>query len=96
MRWQDWLWSLLFVIGAQAGHSLLAWSHEQIDVSISSLLTLVEPVIAAVAALIFLGEPLPALSIAGGAVAIVAVGMVVQRATRRAAEESVAPEVAPA
>ena len=95
MRWQDWLWILLFVAGAQAGHSLLAWSHEQIDVSISSLLTLVEPVIAAVAALVFLGEPLPALSIAGGIVAIGAVGAVVYRATRRA-KEPVAPEVAPA
>ena len=96
MRWQDWLWILLFVAGAQAGHSLLAWSHEQIDVSISSLLTLVEPIIAAVAALVFLGEPLPALSIAGGLVAIVAVGAVVRRATRRAEDEAVAPEVAPA
>ncbi|MDP8956470.1 MAG: DMT family transporter [Actinomycetota bacterium] len=96
MRWQDWLWILLFVAGAQAGHSLLAWSHEQIDVSISSLLTLVEPVIAAVAALVFLGEPLPAISIAGGLVAIVAVGAVVRRATRRAEEEAVAPEIAPA
>ena len=96
MRWRDWLWILLFVAGAQAGHSLLAWSHEQIDVSISSLLTLVEPIIAAVAALVFLGEPLPALSIAGGLVAIVAVGAVVRRATRRAEDEAVAPEVAPA
>ena len=94
MRWQDWLWILLFVAGAQAGHSLLAWSHEQIDVSISSLLTLVEPVIAAVAALVFLGEPLPAISIAGGMVAIVAVGAVVRRATRRE-KESVPAEVAP-
>ncbi len=96
MRWQDWLWILMFVAGAQAGHSILAWSHEQIDVSISSLLTLVEPVIAAVAALIFLGEPLPALSIAGGFVAIIAVGAVVHRATRQGEDEAVASEVAPA
>jgi drug/metabolite transporter (DMT)-like permease len=96
MRWQDWLWILLFVAGAQAGHSVMAWSHEQIDVSISSLLTLAEPVVSSVAALLLLGEPLPALSIAGGLVALVAVGAVVQRATRRAEEEAVAPEVAPA
>ena len=95
MRWQDWLWILLFVGGAQAGHSILAWSHEQIDVSISSLLTLIEPAISAVAALIFLGEPLPALSIGGGVVAIVAVGAVVRRATRRD-EDELSPEVAPA
>lgn len=95
VRWQDWLWLVLFVAGAQGGHSLLAWSHAQVDVSISALLILAEPVISALAALAFLGEPLPALSIAGGLVAVVAVGAVVRRATR-AAREAVPPEVAPA
>jgi drug/metabolite transporter (DMT)-like permease len=93
VRWQDALWLLLFVAGAQGGHSLLAWSHAQVDVSISSLMILAEPIISAVAALIFLGEPLPALSIAGGAIAVLAVGVVVQRATSR---QDVAPEIAPA
>jgi drug/metabolite transporter (DMT)-like permease len=96
VRWQDLLWLVLFVATAQVGHSLLAWSHAQVDVSISALLILGEPLISAVAALIFLGEPLPALSIAGGLVAVLAVGLVIQRATRRAREEVVAPEVAPA
>jgi drug/metabolite transporter (DMT)-like permease len=89
-RWQDFLWLALFVAVAQGGHSLLAWSHVQMDVSISSLLILGEPVISAVAALIFLGEPLPALSIAGGLVAILAVAVVIRRATR-APREAVAP-----
>jgi drug/metabolite transporter (DMT)-like permease len=96
MRWQDWMWILLFVGGAQAGHSLLAWSHEQVDVSISSLLVLIEPVISPIAALVILGESLPALSIAGGLIAITALGVVIRRATRAAKEESVAEEVAPA
>jgi drug/metabolite transporter (DMT)-like permease len=95
-RRQDLLWLILFVLVAQGGHSLLAWSHAQVDVSISSLLILAEPVISAVAALIFLGEPLPALSIAGGLVAVLAVGVVIHRATRAAREEAVPPEVAPA
>ncbi len=95
MRWQDWAWVLLFVGGAQAGHSLLAWSHAQVDVSISSLLILVEPVISPVAALIVLGERLPALSIGGGLLAILAVGVVIRRATR-STKEAVAPEVVPA
>ena len=94
VRWQDWLWLILFVAGAQAGHSLLAWSHAQVDVTISSLLILIEPAISAVAALVILGEPLPVLSIAGGLVAMGAVGMVVWRATRGSKDE-VAPEVAP-
>jgi drug/metabolite transporter (DMT)-like permease len=95
MRWQDWAWVLLFVGGAQAGHSLLAWSHAQVDISISSLLILAEPVISPLAALLFLGEPLPALSIGGGLLAVLAVGVVIGRATRKA-KEVVAPEVAPA
>jgi drug/metabolite transporter (DMT)-like permease len=94
-RWQDLLWLVLFVAVAQGGHSLLAWSHAQVEVSISSLLILAEPIIAAVAALIFLGESLPALSIVGGAVAVLAVGVVVHRATRTAREPT-PPEVAPA
>jgi drug/metabolite transporter (DMT)-like permease len=95
MRWQDWAWVLLFVGGAQAGHSLLVWAHELVDVSISSLLILVEPVISSVAALVFLSEPLPGLSVAGGLVAIVAVGAVIRRATRSEKKE-VPPEIAPA
>jgi drug/metabolite transporter (DMT)-like permease len=84
-------WLILFVAGAQGGHSLLAWSHAQVDVSISSLLILIEPVLSPVAALVFLGEPLPALSIAGVLITVVAVGMVIRRATRETA-----PEVSPA
>lgn len=95
MRWQDWVWVLLFVGGAQAGHSLLVWAHEQVDVSISSLLILVEPVVSSVAALIFLSEPLPALSVVGGLVAVGAVGAVIHRATR-AEKKEVPPEIAPA
>jgi drug/metabolite transporter (DMT)-like permease len=94
-RWQDLWWLVLFVAGAQGGHSLLAWSHAQVDVSISSLMILVEPVISSVAALIFLGEDLPPLSIAGGLIAVVAMGIVIRRATRRV-EGDLSPGIAPA
>jgi drug/metabolite transporter (DMT)-like permease len=94
-RWQDLWWLVLFVAGAQGGHSLLAWSHAQVDVSISALLILVEPVLSPGAALLILGEPLPALSIAGGVLTVAAVGMVISRATR-GARDDVPPEVAPA
>jgi drug/metabolite transporter (DMT)-like permease len=96
VRWQDWLWLVVFVTGAQGGHTLLAWSHAQVEVSVSSLLVLVEPIISPVVALIILGEPLPALSIAGGSLAVLAVGMVIKRATRTAKDEVVPPEIAPA
>jgi drug/metabolite transporter (DMT)-like permease len=95
VRWQDWLWLVVFVAGAQTGHTLLAWSHAQVDVSVSSVLILAEPVISAVAALIVLGEPLPALSIAGGLVTVLAVGVVARQATRDE-QESLPAEIAPA
>ena len=95
-RWQDLLWLVLFVAVAQGGHSLLAWSHAQMDVSISALLILAEPVISAVAALVFLGEALPPLSIAGGLIALAAVAVVIRRATRASGAGVVPPDAAPA
>jgi drug/metabolite transporter (DMT)-like permease len=95
IRWQDLLWLVVFVAGAQLGHSLLAWSHAQVDVSVSSLMILVEPVISSAAAWLLLGEDLTALTIIGGGVTLLAVGMVIRRATRTTAE-AIPPEVAPA
>jgi drug/metabolite transporter (DMT)-like permease len=84
LRWQDALWLGLFVMGAQGGHLLLAWAHPQVDVSVSSLMILAEPIIAAVAALIFLGESLRPLAVVGGLVVIVSVGAILRRATMEA------------
>jgi drug/metabolite transporter (DMT)-like permease len=78
----DWVWLPVFVAGAQAGHTLIAWAQPQVDVAVSSLFVLVEPPVSAVAALVFLGEPLPALSILGGMVTLLAMAAVVRRATR--------------
>ena len=81
-RTGDLLWLVLFVAGAQCGHVMIAWAHAHVDVSISALLILVEPPVAAVSALVILGEPLPPLSIAGGLVVLVAMAAVTLRATR--------------
>ncbi len=92
LRSADWLWLLLFVIGAQGGHILLAWAHPQVDVSVSSLFILAEPIVSSVAALVVLGEPLTGLEIAGGLVAVAAVGVIVRRATRTARAERLAAQ----
>jgi drug/metabolite transporter (DMT)-like permease len=96
VRWQDWLWLVLFVAGAQGGHTILAWSHEQIEVSVSSLLILIEPVVSSAVAFVVLGETLAPVAILGGIVAIGAIGVVIRRATRRPQGEAVPPEIAPA
>lgn len=94
LRIQDWLWLGLFLMGAQGGHVLLAWAHAHVDVSVSSLLILAEPVVSAVAALVFLGEAITALAIVGGAVGLVAVAAIVQRATRTGPGPELAPQEA--
>lgn len=93
----DWVWLGLFALGAQGGHVLIAWAHAHVDVSVSSLLILAEPPTSAVAALVFLGEPIPALSALGGLVVLVAVGAVIRRATRagRRADLGADPDIAP-
>ena len=98
LRLQDWGWLGLFLIAAQGGHIMVAWAHRQVDVSISSLLILAEPVIAAVAALVFLGEPLTGLEIAGGLVVVASVAAIVRRASRvrHERDEIGTPETSPA
>jgi drug/metabolite transporter (DMT)-like permease len=93
----DWLWLALFVLGGSGGHLLVAWAHPRVDVTVSSLLLLSQPVISGVAALIVLGEPLTPLEIVGGAVVIVSVAAIVRHATRAGSGEDIAaPEGAPA
>ncbi|MFL5799407.1 MAG: DMT family transporter [Actinomycetota bacterium] len=95
-RAADWMWLVLFVAAAQGGHLLLAWAHRQVDVTLSSLLILGEPVVSAVAALVVLGEPLTALQVAGGAIAVGAVGAIVWRAARGHPGDRDVAEPAPA
>jgi drug/metabolite transporter (DMT)-like permease len=89
VRWQDWAWLGAFLVAAQGGHVLVAWAHSQVDVSISSLLILAQPIIAAIAAVIFLDEPLPALAIAGGLVVVASVAAIVKHATAAGGGEEI-------
>ena len=84
-RAADWAWLGLFLLGAQGGHVLLAWAHPQIDVSVSSLLILAEPILSAVGALIVLGEPIAGLEVLGGVLVVASLGAIVRRATRAGA-----------
>lgn len=81
----------LFVLGASSGHLLVAWAHSTVDVSVSSLLMLAQPVIAPIAALLILGEPIGPLAIAGGLIVIASLAAIVRRAT--AADERLEPEL---
>jgi drug/metabolite transporter (DMT)-like permease len=82
LRWQDWAWLGVFLVAAQGGHVLLAWAHAHVDVSISSLLVLAQPVIAVAGATWLLHERLRSLELVGGLVVIAAMAAIVGRAAK--------------
>jgi drug/metabolite transporter (DMT)-like permease len=91
-RSEDWVLLGIFVIGASGGHLLVAWAHGHVDVTVSSMLMLAQPVLSAVAALLILGEPITAPMVVGGAIVLLALGAIVGRATGLAAEEEPPPQ----
>jgi drug/metabolite transporter (DMT)-like permease len=95
MRAQDWLWLGLFVVVAQGGHILLAWAHPYVDVTVSSLLLLGEPPISATAAYLVLGESITWLGVAGGAIALACLAVVVRSATASGGPLPAAIDVVP-
>lgn len=72
----DWLWLAILGVIPTAGHFLFNWAHRHVAATISSLIQSAVPVVAAAAAYVLLGEPLTGPQIAGGLVAVGAVGAV--------------------
>jgi drug/metabolite transporter (DMT)-like permease len=89
----DLLVLVVFVAGASIGHLLVAWAHSSVDVSVSSLLMLAQPVVSAIAALLILGEPITALTAAGGAIVLGSLAAIVATASRRPEAEDVEAEL---
>jgi len=57
MQGSDWWWVLLLALGPGIlGHGLLTWAQPRVDASVTSVLIQAEPVGAAIAAWVFLGE----------------------------------------
>ena len=85
IRWQDWVWLVVFAISAQGGHLLLAWAHNHVDLTVATLLILAETPLSAVIALVVLGQPLTVIMIVSGLLTMACLGVVVYRATRTSA-----------
>ena len=76
-----WLWLILLIlVPGSSGHGLMTWAHAHVDVSVSSVLTLGEPILATILAAMFLGESVTLLQVAGIAVVIVSLAMLALRA----------------
>ena len=64
---------------AGAGHALINWAHGHVRLSLTSMMTLALPVVSSVAAWLFLDEPLGLVQLAGIAVVLFSLAMVVSR-----------------
>jgi drug/metabolite transporter (DMT)-like permease len=93
LRAADLMMLLLFVGGASAGHLLLAWAHSSVDVSASSLMMLAQPVVSAAAAWLILGEPVTALTAAGGVIVLGSLAAIVARSASAIERDDVEGEL---
>ena len=92
MQGESWFWMALFVLGPGAGgHLLINWAHRYVDVTVSSLIVVGLPVVAAVLAWALLDEQIGVLQLVGGAVVLVCVALIATRPTLAA--ETVADEL---
>jgi drug/metabolite transporter (DMT)-like permease len=75
----DWLWISLLAIVPGSAHLLMNWAHRYVDASVSSVIGSSNPIFAAVAAMVILGQPLTAVQVCGGLAGIAAIGVVAAR-----------------
>jgi len=95
----DWGWLFfLAVVPGTIGHVMSNWAHPHLPAFLISVLLLAVPVIAAIAAALFLNEPIHLTQIAGGTIVLGAIATLVlgsSKATSEELAESVAETEAP-
>lgn len=76
----DWLLVFgLVLLPGMVGHGFMTWAHHYVDVSVTSTLTLANPVVSIVGAWILFSESLGPLQIAGAITVLLALGAIVRR-----------------
>jgi drug/metabolite transporter (DMT)-like permease len=76
----DWLLLLgLVFLPGMVGHGLMMWAHHYVDVSVTSMMTLANPVVSIAGAWILFDQDLAPTQIAGGVVVLVALGAILRR-----------------
>lgn len=87
-------WLLLFgliLLPGMVGHGLMTWAHHYVDVTVTSMMTLANPVVSIVGAWIIYDQDLTPAQIVGGAVVLAALGAILRR---QRAERALAAEAA--
>ena len=80
------------LVSGTGGQLVIGWAHRYVDVTVSSLIMLAVPVVAAVTAWLMLGEALGPVQIVGSAITLVAIAAMIRRPA--ATVETAAPPVA--
>lgn len=95
-RGRDWpLLLFLALVPGTLGHFLANWAHPHVPALVVSVMLLGVPVVAAVGAAVFLGEALTLAQAAGGAIVLVAIGIVMRERPAASAEALAAGAPAP-
>ena len=90
----DWvIFLFLAVLPGTLGHILTNWAHRHTSAFAMSIMLLAAPVIASVGAAVFLDEALHLIQMVGGAIVLVAIGIIV-RSTRADVAEQLAESAA--
>jgi drug/metabolite transporter (DMT)-like permease len=75
----DWLWISLLAIVPGAANLAMNWAHRYVDASVSSVIGASNPIVAAAAAAVILGQRVTALQVGCGLVGIIAIAIVATR-----------------
>lgn len=75
----DWVWIALLVVVPGGGHLVMNWAHRFVDASISSAISCLAPLVAAVVAIPILGQSLSLLQVGGVVVGLSAIAVVAAR-----------------
>ena len=88
----DWLLMLgLILFPGMVGHGLMTWAHHYVDVTVTSMMTLANPVVSIAGAWLLYEQDLEPTQIVGGAVVLFALGAILRR---QRAERALAAEAA--
>jgi drug/metabolite transporter (DMT)-like permease len=75
----DWLWIFLLAIVPGSAHLVMNWAHRYVEASVSSAISCLSPLVAAVAAMVILGQPLTMVQVCGVLVGLGAIATVAAR-----------------
>jgi drug/metabolite transporter (DMT)-like permease len=76
VRAGDWLWISLLAIVPGIGNLVMNWAHRYVDASVSSTINCLNPLVAAVAAMVLLGQPLTVVQVGGILLGLTAISVV--------------------